>query len=428
MARFSVASFFICLLLAALVSGRAQAAMASRQNVLTAANATPMSNPSRRHAGSKINWPQLGFDAAHAGYNPYETTIDINNVSRLNKLWQFTIGPGNMVGSVIEAEGILYAPNSNGELYSLNAETGTLLWNFQTGLGFGYNTSPGSVAYDNGLLYMPCRTGSSGQGICAVAAQTGSLVWEYPIPGTGTFVGAAPSVAGGIVYFEGCSNSGCAYIALNETNGYVVWTSAEPCRGSYSVTPSIKDGLVFVGEGCNPGGNNTILALNAADGSVVWKTTVPGVMHGLSVADGRVAFATWSGYIEKVGTLNENDGKLRWLDEYYYWEYYSMPAMAYGRLYMWVYQAIGDLRVWRFGRGRERWDFIIARSFPTVANGVVYIACQAGGGPCALNAKSGKMRWYRKGTDNFGTPIVVNGTLYTSCSGSNVCAFRPRKP
>lgn len=58
------------------------------------------------HATSNGDWPQLGYDAGHSAYNPYETTIGPNNLAQLQQVWSFSAGADNTTGNVVEAAGV----------------------------------------------------------------------------------------------------------------------------------------------------------------------------------------------------------------------------------------------------------------------------------------------------------------------------------
>src|SRR5262249_31722886 len=56
------------------------------------------------------DWPQYGFNSAHTGFNPYETTISPENVGSLVELWTSEVG-GFFFGSPIVANRTVYMGN-----------------------------------------------------------------------------------------------------------------------------------------------------------------------------------------------------------------------------------------------------------------------------------------------------------------------------
>jgi len=65
--------------------------------------------------------------------------------------------------------GVVYIGARDGLLYAFNAQTGTLLWNVNTGSGVGTPAVANWVVYFN----------SSDGNIHAVNAQTGQILWTY---------------------------------------------------------------------------------------------------------------------------------------------------------------------------------------------------------------------------------------------------------
>jgi outer membrane protein assembly factor BamB len=195
--------------------------------------------------GPQIDWPQYGFDSGHSGYNPKEKTINASNVGQLQQAWSFSTGSGTVAGNVVEDEGVIYAPASNGTLYALDAATGVPILTFTAGAG--YKSSGSAPAVDKGLVFTVCTIGSQ-QGICALNASTAAVKWSYTVPGSGSYAGTPPVVASGVLYYEGCT-SVCSYVALTEKTGQVLWTVSEKqtaCEANNGVVPSVSGGYVLV--------------------------------------------------------------------------------------------------------------------------------------------------------------------------------------
>jgi len=123
-------------------------------------------------------------------------------------------------------------------------------------------------------LYDQSRTGAnlSETTITAATASQLQLAWEFNTSG---IVGASPTLVNGVMYIG--SWNGYEY-ALDANTGQELWSSylgvsqqTKRCYGSYGIgidsTASVQDNVVYVG-----GGDGYMYALNAADGSVIWKT------------------------------------------------------------------------------------------------------------------------------------------------------------
>src|SRR5262249_61448615 len=58
-------------------------------------------------AGASVAWPQFHYNAAHTGYNPFETTIGPANVGGLHILWKGGATGGGGSGSVAGGRAVL---------------------------------------------------------------------------------------------------------------------------------------------------------------------------------------------------------------------------------------------------------------------------------------------------------------------------------
>ena len=80
-----------------------------------------------------------------------------------------------MSSSPAVANGIVYIGNFDGNLYAINAATGTLVWNYTMN---NYPGDPGvysSPAVANGIVYV----GNANRNLYALNAETGDLIWNY---------------------------------------------------------------------------------------------------------------------------------------------------------------------------------------------------------------------------------------------------------
>src|SRR5581483_3801641 len=80
--------------------------------------------------GNTSSWPQIGYDAAHTGYNPAEHTLSTKNVGGLSVIGKLNTGdivqdPPSVSG------GWVYAGSDSGRVYGWNTTTGTS-WHFPT--------------------------------------------------------------------------------------------------------------------------------------------------------------------------------------------------------------------------------------------------------------------------------------------------------
>ena len=373
-----------------------------------------------RHTGSEVDWPQLGFDSGHSGYNPHETILNTSNVANLQQAWSFSTGSGNNAGNVVYDNGVLYAASANGTIFALDASTGTRLWKHSTGPG--YSTSGSVAAVDSGMVFTVCTLSTSGyQSMCALYASTGKLAWSYTAPGPTSYAETAPVVAGGNVYFGACGTS-CAYVALNETDGSIVWSKRQTggCSLNGGSPPAIYKGELLAGIGCT---NGSIIALSSKNGRKIWSHGFyGGSVEDVNAADGLVGVnGTFFGVLSaKTGTVFWNNTGCGSRSSP------GMPSFAYKYVFMpcnfelFAYKARAT---GRHGSGVRVW--VNGGNQAAIANGVIYSLLEPSPGniPGAASATNGFYLWLASSYASFGAPIVVNGAVYGACNGSYVCAW-----
>lgn len=123
-------------------------------------------------------------------------------------------------------------------------------------------------------LYDQSRTGTNinEATITAATASQLQLAWKFSTTGV---VGASPTLANGVMYIG--SWDGYEY-AVDVATQHQLWATylgisqqKKRCYGSYGIgidsTAAVQDNVVYVG-----GGDGYMYALNATDGTVLWKT------------------------------------------------------------------------------------------------------------------------------------------------------------
>jgi len=107
------------------------------------AGGPPGQKSDSKHAGD--DWPIYGGTSVNNRFSPL-TQINRKNVKQLQVAWTFDTGePGGLQTSPIEVEGVLYGITPTQKVFALNAATGKLLWEFDSGIK---GTQP-----DRGLAY-----------------------------------------------------------------------------------------------------------------------------------------------------------------------------------------------------------------------------------------------------------------------------------
>ncbi len=164
-------------------------------------------------------------------------------------------------------------------LVALNARTGELQWKheFAYGISFGYNST---VAVHNGLVFAALQR----YGLCAFAAASGQLVWRYELDyGPWT----APCIADDVVYV-----AGWGLHAVDASCGSQLWATE-----SYSLqtsAPIVTDAYVFIGGGYA----SKIYAFDRRNGHIRWQFEMGGhIVSTPAIADHTLLVGCHDGYL-----------------------------------------------------------------------------------------------------------------------------------
>jgi outer membrane protein assembly factor BamB len=319
---------------------------------------------------------------------------------------------GNAVG-VTAADGKIFAESDWFKVYALDAVTGKELWQADTinqnmgnpvvadGLVFVGSGDTG-FSFANAMKYRAGKRVSRGMGFAAVYAldeNTGRKAWVFPTKGEDM-----PSVVylNGRIYFG--NGDGHIY-CLDARTGKKLWATDvggfdSMSSANYWHDPDTGQDLIFAGF-TDP---NELYAVDAKDGHVVWKATIPGVFNtgmgdnspmvdsekGIVFQDSVVQFDArnrTSGLA--IFAVDARTGKVLWTSE--------------------------------LGRGASPPAYKAAISM--LHNGVVYVGNPANGHLTALDESTGRVIWRTDlgtvvwkgktmGIQNRGGPTYYKGLIY----------------
>ena len=167
-------------------------------------------------------------------------------------------------GGLAFSGGMVYAVTGFGDVFCLNAKTGTLNWKRR--LGSPITAAP---AVDKKFIYLVTRDNSA----WALNSSTGDIEWfRNGSPSNSTIVGGAgPAVTGRLVIIP--SSSGELVVAIKDS-GLMVWNkfiTGQRVGQGYANMPDITSDPVVKGETVYVGNQSgSILALDVNSGSVFW--------------------------------------------------------------------------------------------------------------------------------------------------------------
>ncbi|BAV07277.1 Outer membrane protein assembly factor BamB, contains PQQ-like beta-propeller repeat [Filimonas lacunae] len=267
---------------------------------------------------------------------------------------------------------LVFIGSSNNSFYALDANTGSIKWQYNGTNGFSYS----SPTYDSGVVY----AGSIDNYLYAFDALTGAIKWQFLTGGFG--IESSPTVKDNIVYVG--SNDDYLY-AINKVTGTLLWKYQT--AQNVSSTPLVYNGTVYVGSS-----DNYLYALNAITGALQWKYATGALINQSSPAlyNNNIIIGSRDGYLHAV---NATTGTLQW----------------------------------RFSTG----GISLEMSNPTVANDIVYIGgwynfndFKQKGSLYAVNAATGTLVWHGLDTLGIGSdPCVTNNQVFVSSDDGNTYAI-----
>jgi outer membrane protein assembly factor BamB len=201
---------------------------------------------------------------------------------------------GNIVGSPVVADGILYIGSSDGNLYALDTATGKPAWDSPYVTGDQIWSTP--VVHE-GVVYV----GSFDDKLHAIDTAAGTSLWEFEAGGTIT---ATPLIYNGTIYFGSFDRKFYAVDASTgqAKEGFVPYTASDWFWGKALA----YDNTIIVG--CL---DNHIYALDSESGALKWDYETGGPVSGDPAMLGELVF--FGSNDGKVHALNATNGNEIWI-------------------------------------------------------------------------------------------------------------------
>jgi len=276
-------------------------------------------------------------------------------------------------------------------------------------------------------------------GVAALAAQP-ARAWVATIDGGSDRerLAAPPVVAGGRLYAVDVAGTVHSFDAAT---GAVVWATpladGKENRGSrFGGGASVDGASGNGGRVYATDGLGDVVALNVADGAIVWRAKPGGPLRGSpTVADGLVYVLAQD---NQVFALNQDDGKVQWtatgtLETQGVFGV-AAPAASQGTVVAGF--SSGELNAYRYENGRVLWQDALSRTSistsvssladidasPVIEGGFVYAVGQ-GGRMVALELSTGRRVW-EQNIAGISTPAVSGDWLFVVTDDARLICLR----
>lgn len=212
--------------------------------------------------------------------------------------------PGQVALSRIDAdETTVYIPAWGASVSAVDLRSGATRWIWQPGPmegdtgtsgvfrsgSMGVRVS-GDTVFATVWHYVTPLGGTSESWVVALDRPTGSELWRVRLPhqGAGVVISAPPAIYNNLVIVRTLH---ARVYALDRTTRKIVWEFRAPSANLSTVSaPEVHSGTVYI-----DGGDQTLYALRAADGSVVWSSPFPAqISADMLVTDRRITFTNGS--------------------------------------------------------------------------------------------------------------------------------------
>lgn len=338
-------------------------------------------------------WPSDGYDMANTAFNPDATGPS----GDVGADWTFetAVSRNPFTGSVVVADGMVYAASPSGTLHALAGGTGEEQW--QLGFGAPIRATP---AIDSGFCYLADDEGT----VYGVSLANGDVEWTATADAA---VRTSPAVSSGLVYVG--SQDATVY-AFDAETGEEEWTA--PAEAEVSAAPAVSEDTGFVYVGSDDG---RLYALDAETGSREWAYRTDAgepIRSAPTVADGRVYIGTGGSVDQQLYAIDAEGGFERWREPVGGTVVNSVAATDDA-----VYVPVRDgtaSRVVAFTlTGDEQWQFETngIPTSPAVGATHVYVGSQ-NGSVYAIDVAGEGVWEVETGTAVQSAPIVVDDRVY----------------
>ncbi|AKB38584.1 cell surface protein [Methanosarcina siciliae C2J] len=397
----------------------------------------PYSNYVEEQENSSIpedSWYQFHGKIDHLGYS--ESGPKTNRTEWISEDIDAISSSSSVIAEgkvfvICGGSGMEDSTDSTSRLAALDEFTGELVWNATIpATVYGSWASP---AYDNGMVFT-----ATGPELGCYNAETGEKLWSFNnTVGSKGAVNSGPAIADGMVIFSDWDGS--HYYCLDEDTGYLLWSFE--AEGYAQSVPAYKDGKFYLASweygDLNQG---HAYCVDAVTGDTTWHINIEQNFCGSpAYIDGILYLTTYNFYgTSDFLALDATDGSVIWKQTIESTD--STPAFAYGNVYVcggcegfsnvrtYCFNASTGEKVWETPSltgeegGIGGWTCSVA-----VADGLAYVGTEGNGyfsynDLYALDAFTGEVVWHIPHAGS--TPALSDGMLFSIGADQKVYAFK----
>ena len=214
----------------------------------------------------------------------YSNNLDAVDMNSLTLNWKFSEAKSRYIASALILEKTILAPNTDGNMYALDIDSGQELWRFEAG-------SPlwAQPLYDGKTVYL---AGLNHTLFALNPDKKGEVIWKADLGGA---VVSTPLLdkENGIIYVGTLAKE---VMAVNTADGKILWRNEDLGESIWSA-PEIKDQLIYVANS-----TGTVFALNSANGKIAWqKKLESGITGSGALTPDGIVFITEKGDVVNLG-------------------------------------------------------------------------------------------------------------------------------
>jgi outer membrane protein assembly factor BamB len=197
----------------------------------------------------------------------------------------------------------------------------------------------------------------------------------------------------------------------------------------FTSSPTIANGKVYFG-----GGDGNVYAVDAQNGTLIWKFSTKDVVHSSpAVVNNVVYIGSWDSYLYAI---DSETGQEKWSfksgeDNTIHNQvgFQSSPAVVDGT----VYVGCRDAHVYAIdaATGHKKWDYPTNKSWvvgtPAVRDGLVYVGTSDSSRFMALDAKTGRLRFnFKAGGYIFSSAALAGDLAYVGAQNGRLYAIEAK--